>query len=225
MRRHPDVSIRLETVGSTNGIVLAAASAVQIGLASRPLRPAEKDLGLTFRPYATTAVIIGTDPDAPVTTLSATDLLGFYRGTKLQWKDGQEVALLTREEGDSSITSLKRVMPGFAEAYAAGSTTSRWTILYSEPAMHEALLMFPFAVGLSDLGTVTLERLPIKVLSIDGVPPTLENISSGRYPFTKTLGFVWREDTLRDSARAFLEFVQSDEAAQMLTSSGYLPIR
>ena len=225
MQRRPEVSIQLATVGSTNGVALAAAGAVQIGLLSRRLRASEERLGLVFRPYARTAVIIGADPDVPEITLAAPDLLSFYRGTKHRWTSGREVALLTREEGDSSVVSLKEGLPGFADAYAAGSHASHWTVLYSEPAMHEALLTFPFALGLSDLGTITIERLPIRALSIDGIAPTLENITSGRYPFTKTLGFVWHEDTLPDSARAFLEFVQSDDGAEILTSHGYLPVR
>ena len=225
MQRHPEVSIQLETVGSTNGVALTAAGAVQIGLVSRRLRASEEGLGLAFRPYAMTAVIIGADPDVPDVTLAATDLLSFYRGMKHQWASGREIVLLTREEGDSSIVSLKESLPGFADAYAAESHPRHWTVLYSEPAMHEALLTVPFALGLSDLGTITIERLPIRALSIDGIAPTLENITSGRYPFTKTLGLVWREDTLPDSARAFVEFVQSDDGAEILTSHGYLPVR
>jgi len=131
-RTRPHVRIQLETVGSTNGIALAAAGAIHIGLSSRPLR------------------------------------------------DG--------EEG------------------------------------HEALLMLPFALGLSDLGTITIERLPIKALTVDGVAPTLENVASGRYPFVKTLAFVWREDVLPASGRAFVEFVRSPEAAAILTAHGYLPV-
>ena len=225
MHRHPDVKIQLKTVGSTNGVALAAVGAVQIGLVSRPLRDAEEGLGLTFLPYAKTAVIIGADPETPDSTITAADLLSYYRGTKLSWNNGREIAFLTREEGDSSVASLKQAMPGFAEAYAAGANTSHWTVLYSEPTMHEALLTLPFALGLSDLGTTTLERLPIKVLSIDGIAPTPENIASGRYPFVKTLGFVWREGTLPASARAFVEFVQSDDGAGLLKAHGYLPVR
>jgi len=225
MQNHPDVRIQLRTVGSTNGVALAAAGAIQIGLVSRPLRDAEEGLGLAFLPYARTAVIIGADPDTPDTTLTAADLLSFYRGTKLTWNSGREITFLTREEGDSSVASLKQAMPGFAEAYAAGSNTSHWTILYSEPRMHEALLTLPFALGLSDLGTTTIERLPIKVFSIDGIAPTPENIASGRYPFIKTLGFVWREDTLPASVRAFVKFVQSDDGAGLLRAHGYLPVR
>lgn len=225
MQTHPEVRIQLTTAGSTNGVALAAAGAIQIGLVSRPLRDAEEGLGLTFLPYARTAVIIGADPDTPDTTLTTADLLSFYRGTKLTWNSGQEITFLTREEGDSSVASLKEAMPGFAEAYAAGSNTSHWTILYDEPTMHEALLSRRFALGLSDLGTTTLERLPIKVFSIDGIAPTPENVASGRYPFIKTLGFVWREDTLPASARAFLRFVQSDDGVGLLRAHGYLPVR
>ena len=222
---HPEVRIQLRTVGSTNGIALAAVGAIQIGLVSRPLRDAEEGLGLTFLPYAKTAVIIGADPDIPDATLTAADLLSFYRGTKLTWNSGREITFLTREEGDSSVASLRQAMPGFAEAYAAGSNTSHWTILYSEPTMHEAILTRRFALGLSDLGTITLERLPIKVLSIDGIAPTSETVANGRYPFVKTLGFVWREDTLPASARAFVTFVQSDHGAELLRAHGYLPVR
>lgn len=225
MQNHPEVRIQLRTVGSTNGVALTAARVIQIGLVSRPLRDAEEGRGLTFLPYAKTAVVIGADPDTPDTTLTAAELLSFYRGTKLRWNSGREVTFLTREEGDSSVASLKEAMPGFAEAYAAGANASHWTILYSEPSMHEALLSRPFALGLSDLGTTTLERLPIKVLSIDGIAPTPENIASGRYPFVKTLGFVWREDTLPASARAFVKFVQSDDGAGLLRAHGYLPVR
>jgi phosphate transport system substrate-binding protein len=225
MQNHPEVRIQLRTVGSTNGVALAAAGAIQIGLVSRPLRDAEEGLGLTFLPYARTAVIIGADPDTPDTTLTAADLLSFYRGTRLTWKSGREITFLTREEGDSSVASLKQAMPGFAEAYAAGSYMSHWRILYSEPTMHEALLTLPFALGLSDLGTTTIERLPIKVFSIDGIAPTPANIASGRYPFIKTLGFVWREDTLPASVRAFVNFVQSDDGAGLLRAHGYLPVR
>lgn len=224
-RTRPQLRIQFETVGSTNGIVLAAAGTVHIGLVSRSFRDAEEARGLSFRPYAKTAVVIGADPDVPDVTLTTDDLLGFYRGTKQRWGSSRDVILLTREEGDSSVATLKQTLPGFAEAYAAGFNTHHWTVLYDEPTMHEALLSYRYALGLSDLGTITIERLPIKALAIDGVAPTLDNVASGRYPFTKTLSLVWREGGLPPSARAFMEFLQSAEAARILMSHGYLPVQ
>ena len=223
-QKHPRVSVELMSAGSTNGVALAAAGAVHMGLVSRPLRKAEEALGLTYLPYAKTAVVLATDPGGPDITLGTTELLSIYRGDKLRWDSGREIALLTREKGDSSVASLKQALPGFAEAYAAGTDTGHWTVLYSEPMMLEALLTVPFALGLTDLGTVMIERLPIKPVALDGIAPTPDNLANGRYPFTITLGFVWREDILPDSARAFLEFVRSDEAAQILEAHGYLSL-
>jgi phosphate transport system substrate-binding protein len=224
-RTRPHVAVHFETVGATNGIALAAAGVVHIGLVSRPLRDGEEGRGLAFRPYAKTAVIVGADPDLPELSLTRADLLDLYRGTKQRWGTGRHVAVFTREEGDSSIVALRETLSGFAEAYAAGASGHHWTVVYSEPTMHEALLSVPFALGLSDLGTITIERLPIKALLIDGVAPTLENVASGRYPFTKTLALVWREGTLPASGRAFVTFLQSAEAARILTAHGYLPVR
>jgi phosphate transport system substrate-binding protein len=225
MERRPDVRIDLKTVGSTNAVALVVGGGAHIGLLSRPLRDDEYRPGLRFAPYARTAVIIGADPDTRDTGLASADLLDIYRGAQLRWSSGRPITLLTREDGDSSVASLKVSLPGFAEAYAFGSKTIHRTVLYSEPAMHEALLMMPAALGLSDLGALTVERLPIRALAIDGVEPTLQNLARGRYPFTKTLGFVWHEDTLPGAARAFVEFVASNEGAGILSSSGYLSIR
>ena len=224
VQKRPGIDISLVAVGSTNGVALAAAGAVQIGLVSRALRPSETGLGLAFRPFARTAVVLAADLAVPDTVLTASDLLGHYSGTKRQWASGLNLVLLTREEGDSSIASLRENLPGFAEAYATGASRGHWIVLYNESAMHEALLTVPFALGLSDLGTIAIERLPIRALSIDGVASTLENVSSGRYPFTKTLGLVWRPDALPEAARAFVEFVRTDEAMEILTSHGYLPV-
>jgi phosphate transport system substrate-binding protein len=223
-QKHPEVRIELKAVGSTNAIAMVAAGALHVALVSRSLHDGESRPGLTFLAYAKTAVIIGAAPDTPDTGLSSAELLSMYRGTKLRWNSGREIAFLTREQGDSSVGSLGAALPGFAEAYAAGSRTSHWTVLYSEAAMHEALLTIPFALGLSDLGTLIIERLPIRALAIDGVAPTPQNLVSGRYPLTMTLGFVWREDTLPASARTFFEFVQSEEGAGILRSYGYAPV-
>ena len=62
-------------------------------------------------------------------------------------------------------------------------------------------------------------------MAIDGVAPSLDNVASGRYPYTMTLGLVWREAVISDATRAFVRFIGSDEAAAILTSHGYLPVR
>jgi len=221
---HPELTIRIESVGSTNGIWLAAFGMADLGLTSRSLWEEERALGVTVLPYAKTALVVGTDPTVVEDGLTTAELLDIYRGGKRRWRGGQEIALLARQKGDSSIEALRATVPGFAAAYATGEQLGWWNIFYSEESMLEALVSGSFSVGLTDLGTMTIERLPIKPLSIDGATPTLDNVASGRYRLTKTLSFVFRTAGLSPAAHAFVRFVRSEEARSLLRTSGYLPV-
>jgi len=221
----PDVTFHVRSLGSTAGIALTAAGTIDVGLVSREVREAERALGLAFRAYARTPIVFAADPAVPENDLTIDDLRQIYLGTKTRWANGREIVLVTREEGNGSIDSMRKALPGFARAYAKGAKTHHWTVTYSELAMHEALLTFPFALGLSDLGTIAIERLPVKALSVGGAAPALQTLASGRYPLVKTLGFVWREDRVSPLARAFMQFVLSDAGAAILAAHGYLPAR
>ncbi len=211
------------SIGSHGGIRAAADGAVAAGLISRPLREGEKGLGLTVLPYARTAVVIGAHPSVADEGITFEELVQIYRGAKTRWRDGREIIVLTREPGDSSIEVLERKIPGFQEAYAESQRAKRWTTLYTDQEMNRVLARTPYALGLSDTGAITAEQLPIKALKVNGVPPTPENVSSGRYPLVKTLAFVFQKDKLPTGARAFLEFVRSRDGGRILRANGYLP--
>ncbi|MBI4590699.1 MAG: substrate-binding domain-containing protein [Candidatus Rokubacteria bacterium] len=192
---------------------------------SRPLREPEKGLGLTVLPYARTAAIIGAHPTVTDDRITFEERLQIYKGTKTRWSDGREIIVLTREPGDTSIEVLEREIPGFAPAYAESHKAKRWTTLYTDQGMNRVLARTPYAIGFSDMGTITAERLPIKVLKMNGVLPTPENVLSGRFPLVKRLAFVFLKDKLPDGAKAFLDFVRSSEGGKVLRASGYLPAK
>jgi phosphate transport system substrate-binding protein len=221
--RRPGVRIRIDTIGSTNGFWMAVAGEADVGLMSRPLQESEEAMGLESIAYARTPLVIVTHPTVPDERIMPAELRDIYSGARTRWTGGEDVILLTREQGDSGIAELRRQVPGFADAYAAGERAGRWTILYSEGAMHRALLSTPFAIGLSDLGTLRLERSPLKRLTLGTAPPTLAGVATGRYPLVRTLRFAFWKHAAHPEARAFMAFVASDEGAQILTGNGYLP--
>jgi hypothetical protein len=77
-------------------------------------------------------------------------------------------------------------------------------------------------LGLTDLGAMTDQQLPIKALRFDGALPTLASTRTGSFPLVKTLAFAFAEKRLPDSARAFLEFVRSPEGERSLRARGCL---
>jgi phosphate transport system substrate-binding protein len=223
-RVRPDIKIEVPaSIGSTGGVRAAADGAITVGLLSRPLREQERGLGLTVVPFARTAVVIGAHPSVADDGISFEDLVQIYRGTKSRWRDGREIIVLTREPGDSSIEVLERVVPGFKQAYAESQSTKRWITLLTDQEMNRLMARTPYAIGLSDMGAITVERLAIKVLKIGGVLPTPETVLSGRYPLVKSLSFAFLKERLPAGAKAFLDFVRSKDGGKILRANGYAP--
>jgi len=223
-QHHPEYLIEVPpSLGSTGGIRAVADGAIALGLISRPLKSQEQALGLTSVAYARTAVVIGAHPTVSDDEITFTDFLDIYKGTKTRWKDGREIIVLTREPGDSSIEVLERAIPGFNEVFVDSYKAKRWTTFFKDQEMNQALAAKPSALGLSDIGAITAEKLPIKALKVHGVLPTPDDVRSGRYPFVKTLSFVFVPGKLAPGAQAFLDFVRTPAAAQLLAAHGYLP--
>lgn len=220
---HPEVRIEVMSVGSTSGIWTVAGGAFPVGLVSRPLREHEKTLGLTVMPYARTALVLAAHPSVADDDITPDQLAAIYRGAEVRWRDGQPITVFTREQGASSVELLRREIQEFAGAYDTGQRSGRLKTIYQEQRMNSSVATTPYALGLSDLGALTVERLALKVLKINGVAPSPENVLSGRYPLVQTLAFVFREEALPDSAQAFLTFVRSEEGRRILLVNAYLP--
>jgi phosphate transport system substrate-binding protein len=221
MRTRRDVAIEVPpSIGSTGGIQAAAAGSVTVGLVSRPLKDAEK--GLTVVPYARSAIVLGAHPTVPDDEITLDDLIGIYRGTKVRWRNGREIVVLTRQPTDSGIEVLEREVQGFREVYAESQRAKRWITLFTDQDMNQQLVKTPDAIGLLDLGIIHAERLSVKALRVNGVPPTDQTVQSGKYSLVKTLAFAFREGTLPAGAKAFLDFVQSKPGQQILHSNHYV---
>lgn len=223
-KRHPGVQIDVPaSIGSTSGIRAVADDAIAIGLVSRPLKDKEKGLGLDVVTYARTPLIIGVHPSVSEGNISYAEIIAIYRGKKRTWQNGNEIIVLTREPGDSTIEVMDREVPGFRKVYDDSQQTKRWTTLLKDLDMNQTLAKTANAIGFSDLGALTVERHRIKPLEINGVAPTLRNVQQGKYPLTKPLMFAYHKGKLPPEAKEFLDFVRSKEGAKIMRSNGYLP--
>ena len=64
----------------------------------------------------------------------------------------------------------------------------------------------------------------VKLLEIDGVAPTVENIKNDAYPITNLLYMVTRKGDISESAQAFMDWVLSEQGAELIEKAGYVPI-
>ncbi len=110
-------------------------------------------------------------------------------------------------------------IPGLRDAYQTGE---RRTTLYTDEEMNRAIATTPNAIGVTDTGLLRAQRLPIKVLSFNGIAPTPQSLRAGRYSLVTTLALVFRKERLSEEALAFLSFICSQEGAKVLHANGYL---
>jgi len=220
----PDIRIEIpESIGSTGGIKAAADGAVAIGLAGRPLRENEKQFGLTMVPYARTIIVIGVHPSVVDDTLSFQELVDIYKGKKTKWKDGREIVVLSRDEGEASIDVMRQVVPGFAQAHDESLTARRWVVAFVDADMNRLLENTPGAIGISDSGAIQSEHLKIKALKLNGYAPVPEQVLRGKYALLKTLYFAVRKASNSRDAQAFIDFVRSESGLRIIEANGYMP--
>ncbi len=223
MKVHPEVRIVVPpSIGSAGGIRAAADGAVALGLSTRPLTEAERGLGLTAVSFARTAVVLGVHPSVGDDGITFDELVQIYRGVKTRWQDGHEIVVLTREPTDTVIDLLSQRVPGFREAYAESYKVKRWTVLFSAADMNRMLIRTPYALGLSDMGTIVSERLSIKALKVNGIAPITVNVFNGRYTLVRVLAFVSRKRDLPSSVQAFIDFALSPAGAALIRENGYI---
>ena len=217
-----DLTVIVEpSVGTGGGIRAAQDGAVDLGLVSRSLTPAELSLGLDLHWIGTGVVALGAHPSLEVDDLSSAELIALYQGKNLALgESGMRPTLLLRDREESANLALERVIPALQGPREEAYRSRRFRVIFHESAMSEALLTTPGAIGLVDLGAAFASRL--KVLSIDGVLPSLDAVRAGRWKATRPLGFVLRPDR-RERARPFLAFSRSPRGGEILGSQGALP--
>ncbi|PRP92893.1 PBP superfamily domain protein [Enhygromyxa salina] len=223
--KRPWLRVRVhESIGSAGGVRATFERAIEIGLISRELEPAEVDQGLVAIPYARVAVVLAANSSVPVRGITREELLDLYAGRREHWSDGSPIVLLKREPGDSSHRAAQKVVPEFEAVEAEAWAADRGRKLFNDRAMQEALISTPGAVGLFDQGLAVIQDLPIVVLEFEGHQPNQEAVRTGSYPIYKDLAFVVPADEADPLAAEFIAFVFSAEAQELIEESGYAPL-
>jgi len=208
------------SVGSGGGISGVAEGSIDLGLTSRPLTEAEKAKGLIEIPYARSGLIVATGLDVPDDNVSYEDLVRIYQGNKNTWSNGAQIIVFAMYEKDSTNEVLMREVPGFKEAFSDSLCNNRWQVFYNQQAQEQALVKKAHSIGFINM-PAALEGL--KVLNVNDVVPSRDNILNGSYKLYKTLNFVYREP-IDPNIRAFINFTFSERGREILLDYECIPL-
>jgi phosphate transport system substrate-binding protein len=152
-------------------------------------------------PLALTGLAVITHPGVPVNAATGGDLRAIFGGQVINWADldgpDQLIEPVIREQGSSAREAFQTA------ALAGGPYTLAARQATSDAGMVEIVASTPGAIGYAALPYVDGR---MRLLSVDGVEPTLEAIEAARYPFSMRIFFV-SDGEPDGQVRAFLDWL------------------
>lgn len=214
---HTGVIWVIEDVGSDAGVQLAAEGRVDLGMISRDLKEAEKGL-VQKQSIGFSGTAVAVNAANSVSNLGKQQVRDIFAGRIGDWAgvggSPGKVVVLVREAGSSTRASFESYFFEGKATYAKEAIE-----VFDIEEMIKALRSFTHSVGMVTLDRRTLTEPEIRLVGIDGVAATRENLVSGAYKLRRPLFLTYDPTKLKPAIRAFLDFVRSPEGQRIIEAN------
>lgn len=210
------------SVGTAGALREVEEGTATMGRVGRPLKPAERERGLTYVPLGRDAVVFVAGAAVTVRNVTRQQMVEVYTGKLTDWRElgGKPgpIRAVGREVTDASRQVLDRVIPAFANIRFHEGVK----VVHLDPHLIELLDRYPTSLGFLNRSALDAARTKVVKLALDGVEPSPDNLKSGRYPMWLEFGLIYKPGALTDAGREFLQFVQSPAGLRILQDRGVL---
>ena len=212
--------------GDRDIIFTAGPSERQIAAA----RAAGTDLRLT--PIGREAFVFLVGKGNPMDNITYQQIRNIYSGKTvywgtLGWNEGGRIIAFQRPEGSGSQTGLQMIMgdlpiqvpqplpdPGLIGTNSLMKQVSvRWRGV--QPAIGYSYRYY---------ATTMYPNPDAKLLSVNGVEPSIENIQNGSYPFTADF-YAVTNDEPQGNSKLLIDWILSRQGQEIIEKTGYIPIK
>ena len=204
--------------GSGAGIKAVLDGRSDIGLSSRALKPDEQDAGLHAAVLAYDGIALIVNHDNPISDLTMENIKKIYTGEISNWSEiggnDVEIVLVGREAGSGtrdgfeSITDTKEACKYRQELTSSGDVIT-------------TISQNPGAIGYASVASI---KDSVKMLTIEGIAATEENIRNGSYVVQRPFLLVTKDlETLNDACKEFFNYITTQEAKEILSNTGVVP--
>jgi len=218
-KTHPGIRVDiLPGMGSSGSVKAVLAGRLDIGLSARTLSGEERAQGVVETRYARTPFVFGVNGTLKMTGLTLGGLAEIYAG-KRDWENGKRIRLVLRPPEDSDIPVLKSMSPAMSAAIDIALRRKGMIVATTGHDAVDAIESVPGAFGGTTLSLVLSEKRALRILSLDGITPSVRTMAGRSYPYSKTF-FMVTKNNPRASVRRFIDFVRSPAGAAILAKNG-----
>lgn len=215
--------------GKVDIIFCAAPSQDQLDMA------AAAGVELHMTPIGREAFVFFVNSENPVTGLTVEEIQGIYTGEITNWKElggkWQRIRPYQRAENSGSQSALLRLMDGLPliEPEEEDRIAGMGGIITQVASYrnHKNAIGFSFRF----YSTEMVENDQIRLLSLNGVEPTVDTIRDGSYPIASNF-FAITASPIGESApeetngevKAFIDWILSEQGQWLIEETGYVGV-
>ncbi len=193
--------------GDTDILFCAAPSAEQKAYAE------EKGIELIYVPVGLEGFVFFVNSNNPVDNLTTSQVRDIYGGKYKNWSQvggpNRIINPVTRLEGSGSQSAMNTFM---------GDTE----IAPKSPlAITGGSIGFSFRYYMDGI----VANSGVKMLSLNGVYPSAENIQNGSYPVVAKFYAIYRADNKNENIHVLIDWLLSDEGQKLIEKTGYVRIK
>jgi phosphate transport system substrate-binding protein len=215
---HPRVKFENENVGSDAAVPLVVTGQVDLGFVSRELTADERSQ-IASLSIGVTGTGVAVNAANPIKGLTREEVRQIYTGELKDWSavggPPGPIKVITREVSAATRQNFEEGIFGKTKpVYLAGLITAG-----SNAEMIDDLSGFVGGIGVLTVSSRAIDPR-VKLISLDGVEPTTENVLNGTFPIRRPLFLVYPKDPakMKPAVSAFVDFVRSPEGQKILAS-------
>ncbi len=172
----------------------------------------EKGVELVYVPIGLEGFVFFVNKDNPVDSLTTAQVRDIYGGEITNWADvggtNRPINPVTRLEGSGSQSAMNAFMGG------------REIASKSPLAIVGGSIGFSFRYYMDGI----VENSDVKMLSLNGIYPSAENIQNGSYPIIAKFYAIYRADNDNKNIPLLIDWILSDEGQSLIEETGYVRI-
>ena len=172
----------------------------------------EKGVELVYVPIGLEAFVFFVNEKNPVDNLTVEQIRKIYAGEYSNWNEvggaNRVINPITRLEGSGSQTTF--------ESFMGDYEIGRKSLL----AITGASIGFSFRYYMDGI----VENDAVKMLSLNGVYPSAENIQNRSYPVVAEFYAIYRADNENENIQILIDWLLSDEGQRLIEQTGYVRI-
>lgn len=222
------------TKGAYEAVISGERDIIFVAGASEQQMTAAKDAraNLKFTPIGREAFVFLVGSENPINNITYQQLRNIYSGktaywNTLGWQDGGSIIAFQRPEGSGSQTGLQRMVmrdlpvqvpQPLPDAGLLGTNSLMKQVAVEWNGLQPAL-----GYSYRYFATTMYANPDVKLLAVNGVTPSVENIQSGDYPFVSDFYAVTNGEP-DGNTKLLIDWILTPEGQKIIEKTGYTPL-